>query len=381
MLLLSAGAAPLSKRRWRRERPGAGRVLVLEKAPARESGGNSLFSHTGFRFPYRGPDEIRLFLPELSEDVFQRMHLPPYTVDDFIRDLDRVTQGRINRDLARVLAEESNEAVHWIRELGMPWSLGHHVIVDGQLRFQPGLILHPLGGGPGQLSFWRTIAAERGIEVRYDSPVSAILGNMWRLRVSAFRLHPETRKFYAGAVILCSGGFQASREMRVPYLGTNADFMKLRGSRHNTGEVLRMALDLGARSSGHWQGAHMSPVDNSSPEYEPTLRSDNLGSLYIRYNYTYGVTVNALGVRFFDEGEAQFSYTYAKTGRRVLEQPGGIAFQIFDQKGMRAMKPYAEQHLEQKIVADSLEELAAALPINRETFLNVHSGVQCRCLR
>jgi tricarballylate dehydrogenase len=348
---------------------GAERVLVLEKAPAKESGGNSLFSHTGFRFTYRDPEEIRLFVPELDEDVFRRMHLPPYTVDDFVRDLNRVTQGRINQELARVLAEESNDAVHWMRKLGMPWSLGHHVVVEGRLRFQPGLILHPLGGGPGQLRVWRKIAAERQIEVRYDAPVSAILGNMWKVEGVRISTPSGEDEIQADAVILCAGGFQANREMRVRYLGANADFMKMRGSRHNTGEVLRMALDLGARSSGHWQGAHMSPIDNSSPEYEPTLRSDNLGSLYIRYNYTYGITINSLGVRFFDEGEAQFSYTYAKTGKRVLEQPGGIAFQIFDQKGMRAMKPYAEQHLEQKIVAGSLEELAAALPVDREVFL------------
>ena len=41
-----------------------------------------------------------------------------------------------------------------------------------------------------------------------------------------------------------------------------------------------------------------------------------------RYDYQFGITVNALGERFFDEGEAKHSYTYAKTGRAVL-QPAG----------------------------------------------------------
>ena len=53
-----------------------------------------------------------------------------------------------------------------------------------------------------------------------------------------------------------------------------------------------------------------------------------------RYDYQFGITVNALGQRFFDEGEAKHAYTYAKTGRAVLQQPGGVAYQIYDQTGI-----------------------------------------------
>ena len=53
-----------------------------------------------------------------------------------------------------------------------------------------------------------------------------------------------------------------------------------------------------------------------------------------RYDYQFGITVNALGQRFYDEGEAKHAYTYAKTGRAVLHQPGGVAYQIYDQTGI-----------------------------------------------
>ena len=93
----------------------------------------------------------------------------------------------------------------------------------------------------------------------------AIHGNDRRVegvRVST----PEGEYDLAGrAVIVCSGGFQANAEMRARYLGPNADLMKVRGSRHNTGEVLHMLLALGAKSAGHWQGAHMSPIDGKAP--------------------------------------------------------------------------------------------------------------------
>ncbi len=109
--------------------------------------------------------------------------------------------------------------------------------------------------------------------------------------------------------------------MRARYLGANADLMKVRGSRHDTGEVLQMALVLGCKASGHWQGAHATPIDATFPDVELSNKAN-------RYGYTFGITVNSLGRRFFDEGEAHISYTYAKTGWAVLERAGGVAYQI-----------------------------------------------------
>lgn len=42
--------------------------------------------------------------------------------------------------------------------------------------------------------------------------------------------------------------------------------------------------------------------------------------------------LNSLGERFVDEGEDFRNYTYAKFGKRILEQPGGYAFQVWDSK-------------------------------------------------
>jgi len=45
------------------------------------------------------------------------------------------------------------------------------------------------------------------------------------------------------------------------------------------------------------------------------------------------LVAEAKGVRFFDEGESEITYTYAKTGWSVLGQPGAVAYQIFDRQG------------------------------------------------
>ena len=84
---------------------GAAKVLMLEKAPEDEFGGNARFSHTGFRFVHSGAHEMRQFLPDLDEATFKALHPEPYTREHFIDDLNRVTQGRITKNLAATLAD------------------------------------------------------------------------------------------------------------------------------------------------------------------------------------------------------------------------------------------------------------------------------------
>lgn len=341
---------------------GAEKVVMLEKAPEPEFGGNARFSHTGFRFVHSGAAEVREFLPDLDESTFRLMHIPPYTKVDFMADLKRVTQNRINQELAETLVNESNEAVHWMSDVGIKWEPANFVVVDGRHYFEPGIVIHTVGGGQGQLLRWREIATRMGIEIRYESRVHALLGNDRRIEAVGVSNPTGEYDLLADAVILCSGGFQANTEMRARYLGPNADLMKVRGSKHNTGEVLHLALALGAKSSGHWQGAHATPIDAKAPDFESPLRSDGRGNSANRYSYQYGITVNSLGQRFFDEGEAHHSYTYAKTGWAVLGQPGGVAYQIFDQKGIRLLRK-DRYSAEDAIEASSIAELARKVGI------------------
>lgn len=345
-------------------------VVLIEKAPLDESGGNARYSHTGFRFAYSGVDEISKFLPGMDDQTLRRLSVPAYTKEDFVADLNHVTDGRIDPVLADTIASDSNEAVHWMRETGIEWELGHHVVIDDKLHFEPGIIIHPAGGGLGQLARWREIAKRVGVEVHYGTPMVSLLGTygvVEGVRVSSGGREIDLK---ASNVILCAGGFQANQEMRARYLGENSDRMLVRGSRHNTGEVLQRALEFGARPSGHWHGAHATPLDAKAPRFEVPVRGDGMGSWTTRYYYMYGITVNKHGKRFYDEGETQHSYTYAKTGAAVLSQPGGIAFQIFDQKGIRLMKKHEWMHLECKHEACTLAELATKIGIDASALEN-----------
>src|SRR4051812_31821099 len=75
---------------------GAQRVVMLEKAPESEYGGNARYSGTGFRFVHAGAREIRQLVPEVADALFATMHIAPYSAKDFSADLERMTQGRMN---------------------------------------------------------------------------------------------------------------------------------------------------------------------------------------------------------------------------------------------------------------------------------------------
>ncbi len=123
-----------------------------------------------------------------------------------------------------------------------------------------------------------------------------------------------------------------------------------------------MALRLGAKPAGQWSGAHVTPIDLESPAAES-------GSAYNRYSYPFGISVNANGQRFFDEGEALSSYTYAKTGWAVLRQPDSVAHQVFDQAGMAYVRR-AQYDASTATVADTLPELATRLDIGASALVS-----------
>lgn len=336
---------------------GAERVVVLEKAPRDQVGGSCRFSLMGFRFVHGGTDDIMSLLSPQLRAEYARTTIPPYTAADFGSDLRRVTEGRIDPELADTLVADSRDAIAWMTELGHTWNFFHGRVerADGSATHNPGTVLCPDGGGLALVERWIAMGDQLGVELRCDSRVAALAGSHRRVEGAVVDGPNGRYEIEAGAVILASGGFQASAALRAKYLPRNADLMKVRGSRHNTGEVLEMAVALGAATSGQWQGAHASPIDADAPEME----MDNSVN---RYAYPFGITVDRNAKRFFDEGERHRTYTYAKTGWAVLGQPGGVAFQIYDQQSKeRFPSAYTTAPV---VTADTIAELATRLGLD-----------------
>ena len=62
-------------------------VLVLERAPFELRGGNSRFTAGGMRFAYRGSEEIRTLVPELSPEELARTDFGSYSRESFYDDM------------------------------------------------------------------------------------------------------------------------------------------------------------------------------------------------------------------------------------------------------------------------------------------------------
>ena len=319
---------------------GARHVLVLEKAP--EAGGNACFSHTGFRAAYAGPADVRAFVPELDE---ARVALPGYSIPQCAADLDRATAGRIDPALRDRLARDSAAALRWMLALGIPFGLNRSVVAAGRRHFEPGLVLAAggEGGGPALVARWLELAAVRGIEVRLRCAVQDVVPEGVVANGELVR---------ARAVIVCSGGFQASGRLRAAHLGPDVRRAVVRGSRHDTGEVVEALLRRGADRAGSWDLAVITPVDADSAPVEAGNRMN-------RYSYPYGITVDRDGRRFFDEGAGGLADTYGAVGRALLARPGGTAFQLFDAVGTRLLKEYAYRHAQPQR-GDTIRALAAA---------------------
>jgi tricarballylate dehydrogenase len=303
---------------------GAERVVLLEKAPEDEFGGNARFSPTVFRFVHEGAADLRELFWDTPADEFARLRIPPYTAEDYLDDLRAVSHGRADPALCRVLVEDSRAAVRWMLELGFRWDATRFGVErDGLMHMDPGMAVAPRGGGLGQLQHWRSLADGLGVELRFSSRVSALHGDDREIRGLRVSTRAGDHDLHAGAVILCAGGFQARAELRARHLGPNADLMKICGSRHDTGEVLAMAIALGAGTTGDWQGYNAGLVDGLRPDPDSAKNGDRAG-------YAYGITVNRLGVRFFDEGRADPIDARAAYWPTIHDQPDGVAFQLFD---------------------------------------------------
>jgi tricarballylate dehydrogenase len=205
-----------------------------------------------------------------------------------------------------------------------------------------------------------------GIELRYNTRATDLLYDGVKVSGVRFKSGNEVGELRGRTVILASGGFEANTEWRTRYLGPGWDLAKVRGSRFNTGQGIRMALDIGASPFGNWSGCHAVGWEMNAPEFGDLA----VGDQFQKHSYPFAIMVNATGKRFVDEGADFRNYTYAKYGRVILEQPGQFAWQIFDAKTKHLQRD--EYNIKQctKVVANTIEELAQKLDgVNAAEFL------------
>lgn len=340
-------------------------VVLLEASPREARGGNSRFSGGLFRFAHEGRDSLVPLLREDVRGIAAKVQIDAYSADDYHKDIVDTSRGRAQQSLARILIDESYETVMWMRDHGVPWeiTIGKFVkdlstITEVNPYFIPaGGVVRAIGEGVGLVESLFASAEKAGVQLWYDTQAQDLIevdGAILGVRGSRGGRTFELR----GEVVLASGGFESNPEMRTRYLGPDWDLVKVRGTAYNTGRLLERALGTGARAAGHWSGCHAAPVDEFAPDFGDLSRTDKTA----RYSYPYGILVNSNGERFVDESEDHYYKTYAKTGAAILHQPGGVAYQIFDQQVLQFLQPRYETS--PPVVADTIGELAERIGVN-----------------
>jgi tricarballylate dehydrogenase len=337
VLVIGGGNAALCAALMARE-AGAS-VLLLEASPREWRGGNS--QHTrNLRCMHDEPQDVLV---------------DSYPEQEYWQDLLKVTGGATDEALARLVIRASSTC--------RPWMVRHGV------RFQPSLsgALHTartnaffLGGGKALVNAYYRSAAQHGVQVRYDAPVDRLELNDGRF-VAAF---VRGERIEARACVLAAGGFESNLDWLRAAWGTNergehpADNFLIRGTRYNTGTLLKFMLDAGADAVGDPTQAHMVAIDARAPLYD--------GGICTRIDcVSLGIVVNRDAQRFYDEGEDFWPKRYAIWGRLVAQQPGQIACSIIDAKAIgRFMPPVSAG-----VRAETPRELAFRLGLDEERFM------------
>ncbi|EKE72460.1 FAD-dependent tricarballylate dehydrogenase TcuA [Oceanibaculum indicum] len=345
------------------------KVLVLEAAPKEEAGGNSSFTAGAMRVAYNGVDDLSKLMPDLTEEEKANTDFGTYTEDQFFDDMGRVTQYRTNPDLAELLVRRSFDTLLWMRSKGVRFVpiYGRQAFkVDGKFKFWGGLTVEAWGGGPGLVEALTDSAGKRGIDIWYESRAVSLIHDDDGVHGVKVKRGGKTIPVLSKSVVIASGGFEANSEWRTRYLGPGWDLAKVRGSRFNMGDGIRMALEIGAQPYGNWSGCHAVGWERNAPEFGDLAVGDG----FQKHSYPFGIMVNATGRRFVDEGADFRNYTYAKYGRVILEQPGQFAWQIFDSKVTHLLRDEYRIRQVTRVTADTLEELAAKLDdVNAEAAL------------
>ncbi len=270
-------------------------VVALEKTPEASSGGDSRMSGGIFFVPGNDTPESR---------------------QAFVEDNDRVTGGRGNKDLFRVIADHARDDISWLKQQGSefieyePARLGS----GGTMTLAPA----PWQGMPRWLSTMQTRFAGLGGKTVYDAKAKQLImdnrGHVVGVKVAT---QDGIVDYRANAVIIAAGGYCANKYMLEQLVHPDADAMLVRGARTATGDGHMMALEAGAalQNMAGLKTVSVVAVDPREPSGANPERA-----------LRHCVAINRDGNRYVDESRGLLI-----NGRAALEQPGQVVALVFDE--------------------------------------------------
>lgn len=341
------------------------KILMIDSADEEMSGGNSKYTAGAMRFVYNKNEDLLPLLKNPKDTRISQTDFGSYTAHKFEEDLLGFNDGRPISKEQRTLIDSSYETMLWLSNQGIKFNPIYErqsFEKDGKHVFWGGLTLASDGEGVGLVEAELDVFLKLGGQIKYNTKATKIIvENHCVCGVTCENEVGEEITIKANCVILACGGFESNPQMRKKYIGPNWEKAKVRGTPHNMGAGIEMAIEHGAVEHGFFGGCHATPMDLHMKDYGnldiPHLERKN----YRKICYFLGVMLNANGERFVDEGKDFRNYTYAQFGGAVLEQPNHFAWQIFDSKTDNLL--YAEYtfHDAHFVVADTLDALVQKL--------------------
>ena len=231
-------------------------------------------------------------------------------------DLQAKCAGVTERQMVRAVTVESKHALHWLADAhGIPFELVGGFLYPGHSAAR----MHAVPERTGQGLMARLITATRaaGVDLLCDARVTALIADDSRrvLGVELTRPDGSVEEIGCRTLILACSGFGGDLALvreHIPEIAAAEYF----GHPGNRGDALRWGLALGADAThlGAYQG-HGSVATPHGVLITWALIMQG------------GIQVNSEGRRFSNEQEG-----YSEQAVRVLEQPGGFAWDIYDER-------------------------------------------------
>src|SRR6266850_1151189 len=332
------------------------KVILIDKSHGELGDGNVLMSSVSLRPGGKSPRKN-------SNELY-----------DFV-----MAEGVAYPDLVRAWSETCNRAVDWLisSDVKVDESAPGRVWLDqsGEVSLAP---VYKKDVGTRALSKLK----ERFIKLggHYLNGVEAeklLVENDCVCGVSGTKAG-ETIELRSRATILSTGGFSANKEMVKRYIGPHADECKLRGSKQDTGDGLRMAIAVGAKAVNlkYFYGHLISRKALVDDRFWPYPRLDSF--------VDEGILIDRNGNRFVDEGRGDVAV--ANELARSEDVTGAVL--IFDQRSWESAKDDAFSNSvktpapnpwlmdnDGEIFSDpTIEELAKALAVNNADLVKTIEG-------
>lgn len=234
---------------------------------------------------------------------------PEDPANDLLQAIQDQTSGTARSDIADAVAGNAQATIDWMREEGCEFmqhprrSYGLPMMAPGRAmragldweNSGPHLFLMALGDR----------LAERGGELRRGARVSRILTEAGA--VTGVQLE-DGQTLEVAAVVIADGGFQADLELVGQKISAAPEKIRQRNTRTGRGEGLRMAMDIGAATTGldKFYGHVLSRDAMNSEKLWPYPQLDVICAK--------GIAVTPDGRRFADEGLGGIYMTNAIAG-------------------------------------------------------------------